>query len=69
MLYYGGLISLQRIWDCDLQAYVRSIERLRGLNVDRLFPGHLGFSLKRGQRHIDAALERLDRMLIPTNLL
>ncbi len=69
MLFFGGIIALQRIWDCDVQAHIRSLERLRGLGVDMFFPGHLGFSLKDGQRHIDAALARLDRMLIPMNLL
>ena len=69
MLAYGGAIALQNIWDCDVQAHMRSLERLRGLDVDMFFPGHLAFSLKRGQRHIDAALARLDRLLVPTNLL
>ena len=69
MLFFGGVIALQRIWDCDVQAHIQSLERLRGLEVDMFFPGHLAFSLKHGQRHIDAALARLDRMLIPGNLL
>jgi glyoxylase-like metal-dependent hydrolase (beta-lactamase superfamily II) len=68
MLFFGGVIGLQRIWDCDVPAHVRSLERVRGLGVDMFFPGHLGFSLKDGQRHIDAALARLDRMLMPINL-
>jgi glyoxylase-like metal-dependent hydrolase (beta-lactamase superfamily II) len=69
MLFFGGTIAIQRIWDCDLQAYVRSIERLRGLAADAFFPGHLSISLKHGQRHIDSALARLDQLLIPQNLM
>jgi glyoxylase-like metal-dependent hydrolase (beta-lactamase superfamily II) len=69
MLFFGGTIAIQRIWDCDLQAYVRSIERLRGLAADAFFPGHLSISLKHGQRHIDSALARLDQLLIPQNLI
>jgi hypothetical protein len=67
--FFGGFIALQNIWDCDLQAHIRSLERLRGLGVDMFFPGHLGLSLKDGQRHIDAALARLDRLSISMTLL
>ena len=69
MLFFGGTIALQHIWDCDVQAHVRSIERLRGLGVDAFFPGHLSISLKHGQRHINAALARLDQLLLPENLM
>ncbi len=68
MLFFGGVIALQRIWDCDLQAHIASLERLRHLAVDMFFPGHGAFSLKHGQRHIDAALARLDHLLVPMNL-
>jgi len=68
LLFFGGVIAIQRIWDCDLQAYVRSIERLRDLSVDAFFPGHLALSLKNGQRHISAALARLDQLLIPSSI-
>ncbi|MDP2953251.1 MAG: MBL fold metallo-hydrolase, partial [Chloroflexota bacterium] len=50
VVFYGGLVALQNIPDCDLQAYIRSIQRLAGLSVDVFLPGHLGFSLKNGQR-------------------
>jgi glyoxylase-like metal-dependent hydrolase (beta-lactamase superfamily II) len=65
LIFFGGHILLQNTLDCDLQVYIRSLRRLRGLGVDVLLPGHLSFALGRGQRHIDAALEILDRGGIP----
>ncbi|MHB8621218.1 MAG: MBL fold metallo-hydrolase [Chloroflexota bacterium] len=65
LLVQGGIISLQNTWDVDLRAYLRSIEGLRGLRADSFLPGHSTFMLHQGQRIIDAALERIDRGLIP----
>lgn len=67
-IFYGGRIVLQNIPDCDLQAYLRTIERLSKLDVDLFLPGHLGFSLRRGQRHLDAAKEALKRLTVPPGL-
>ena len=39
--------------------------KLRALEVDALLPGHLAFSLARGQRHIERANEVLDTLLVP----
>ena len=68
-IFHGGRILLQNTHDCDLQAYIRSLRSLGGLDVDVLLPGHLGFALGRGQQHIDAALEMLDRGGIPPQAL
>ena len=69
LIFCGGHILLQNTPDCDLQAHIRSLRRLRDLGVDILLPGHLSFALRRGQRHIDAALEILDRGGIPPQAL
>jgi len=66
-IFFGGHIVLQNIPDCDLQAYLRTIERLSKLSVDVFLPGHLCFSLRDGQRHIDAAMEILKTLGVPTN--
>jgi len=65
VVFHGGKILLQAIHDCRLDALIRSLRRLRDLEVDALFPGHLAFSLAGGQRHIERANEVLDRLLIP----
>jgi glyoxylase-like metal-dependent hydrolase (beta-lactamase superfamily II) len=67
-LFFGGRILLQNIADCDLQAHLRSIQRLSKLSVDAFLPGHRGFALRDGQRHIDAAMQTLKRLGVPPNL-
>ena len=68
VIFFGGKILLQNIYDCRLDAEIRSLRRLRELSVDALLPGHLGFSLRDGQRHIERANEVLDRLLIPEQM-
>ena len=65
LVFHGGTVLLQSIHDCSLEALVSSLPRLRGLAIDALLPGHLSFSLRNGQRHIEAANAALDRLLIP----
>jgi glyoxylase-like metal-dependent hydrolase (beta-lactamase superfamily II) len=68
VVFHGGTILLQNIHDCSLEAMVGSLRKLRGLAVDALFPGHLAFSLRDGQRHIESANQTLDRLLIPDQM-
>jgi glyoxylase-like metal-dependent hydrolase (beta-lactamase superfamily II) len=65
LVFYGGQISLQNIWDCRIQDYAASLSKLRGAGIDTLLPGHLSLSLQRGQRHIDAANDLFDRIYVP----
>jgi hypothetical protein len=44
---------------------VGSLRKLRGLAIDALYPGHLAFSVERGQRHVERANEVLDTLLVP----
>jgi hydroxyacylglutathione hydrolase len=67
-IFFGGRIVLQNVPDCDLQAYIHTIKRLSSLSVDVFLPGHLCFSLRNGQRHIDAAMEVLKTLGVPPNL-
>lgn len=67
LVFFGGKILLQNTWDCDLQAQIGSLKKLREARIDVLLPGHLTFSLRDGQRHIDAALKFIDGLLIPPN--
>lgn len=68
LVFFGGKIILQNIWDCDLHAHLSSLTQFRNAEVDVLLPGHQTFSLKHGQRHIDAALKSIDGLLVPPNL-
>jgi len=67
ILFHGGRILLLNTPDCDLQAYIRTLRKLGGLAVDVFLPGHEAFSLEDGQRHIDVAVEYLDRLRIPAS--
>ena len=68
-VFYGGYILLQSIWDCRLDAVIRTLRKLRELEVDALIPSHLAYSVADGQRHIEKANDALDRMLIPNQLI
>lgn len=65
VIFYGGTVLLQNIHDCRLDDLVQSLRRLRSLAVDALFPGHLAFTLRDGQRHIERANAILDTLLLP----
>jgi glyoxylase-like metal-dependent hydrolase (beta-lactamase superfamily II) len=69
VVFFGGKILLQNIYDCDLQDYLRSIERLASVPIDGLFPGHGAFSLNDGARHVAAAKATIDRLGVPPNLI
>jgi glyoxylase-like metal-dependent hydrolase (beta-lactamase superfamily II) len=68
VIFHGGKVLLQAIHDCRLDALIGSLRRLRELEIDALFPGHLAFSLADGQRHIERANEVLDRLLVPEQM-
>lgn len=68
LVFFGGRILLQNIYDCDLQAHAASIMKVADLGVDVFLPGHVSFALKDGQRHIDAAVRHFKGGLVPPNL-
>jgi glyoxylase-like metal-dependent hydrolase (beta-lactamase superfamily II) len=68
VVFFGGRILLQAIHDCRLDEQIRSLRKLRGLEVDALLPGHLSLSLSGGQRHVERANEVLDRLLVPEQM-
>ena len=67
-LFPQGRILLQDTWDCDLQAALRSVERLSGLGAERLLAGHLGPVLADAPAHLAAATDRIARLLVPESL-
>jgi glyoxylase-like metal-dependent hydrolase (beta-lactamase superfamily II) len=68
VLFFGGKILLQSIWDCALQAHLQSIRDMSGLGVDVFLPGHGCFSMAGGQRHIEEAIGWMERCLVPPSL-
>jgi hydroxyacylglutathione hydrolase len=68
VVFFGGTILLQNTWDCRLPEHIRSLRRLRELQITALLPSHLALSLQNGQRHIERANEALDRLLVPNQM-
>ncbi|NPV08194.1 MAG: MBL fold metallo-hydrolase [Anaerolineae bacterium] len=64
-VFAGGKILLQNIPDCDLQAHLETVRRLAALDVEVFLPGHTMPALREGYRHLQAALARMDRLLVP----
>ncbi|MFQ5927771.1 MAG: MBL fold metallo-hydrolase, partial [Terriglobia bacterium] len=60
VIFFGGKILLQNLYDCRLDAHIQSLRKLRELDVTALLSGHLTLSLQGGQRHIERANEVLD---------
>ena len=61
----NGIIGLLNHPDSHLDRYRESISRLDGLQVELLFPGHMLFFLRDGQKHIDLASQALKGDFVP----
>ncbi|TAM82052.1 MAG: MBL fold metallo-hydrolase [Acidobacteria bacterium] len=68
-VFHDGRLLLTNVWNCDLQQYVRSIEKLARQKVDALLPGHLAIALQHGDRHVQKAWETLERLSLPPNII
>lgn len=68
VLFGGGKIVLQSIWDCSIQDYKATIEKLHRGGIERLFPGHSTCLLARADRHIQIAYDAFARLELPPNL-
>lgn len=67
-LFAQGKISIQAIWDCNLQAYMETCKLLDALHIDVLLPAHGPFALNEGYRHIKAATDRIADLAVPDNM-
>lgn len=65
LVFYGGQISLQNVWDCEIPRYAESMCKLEGAGIEVLLPGHLSVTLRGGQRHIDMANALFQRVYVP----
>jgi hydroxyacylglutathione hydrolase len=68
LIFYGGTVLLQNMWDACLEDLIRSLRRLRAVGANALLPGHLTVTLSDGQRHIERANQMLDVLRIPDQL-
>jgi len=68
IVFFGGTILLQDTWDCRLPEHIRSLRRLRELELTGLLPSHLTLSLRNGQRHVERANQALDKLLVPNQM-
>jgi glyoxylase-like metal-dependent hydrolase (beta-lactamase superfamily II) len=65
VVFYGGTVLLQNMWDCRVEALIDSLRKLRSVSATAMLPGHFAFTLRDGQRHIERANARLDDLRLP----
>src|SRR2546426_12176093 len=68
-LFFGGRILLSNVYDCNVQDSVCSLRKLARRAFDALFPGHGLWSVQGATIHLKAAIDALDRLLLPPNLI
>lgn len=68
-VFLRGLLALQNIPDCSLTDYKVGMGRLAGRGIECLFPGHFGFTINYGQRHIDMAIDSLSSLSYPKSII
>jgi hydroxyacylglutathione hydrolase len=66
-VFYSGSVLLLNLPGCSLDNYRRDIEKLAGLDIDVLLPGHGIFVMRYGQEHLNRAIEALRKLGVPTN--
>jgi glyoxylase-like metal-dependent hydrolase (beta-lactamase superfamily II) len=64
-VFVGGAIGLGNWPGCELRTYRENIDKVTGLNVDQLFPGHYLWKIRDGQADLDKAADNLSREWIP----
>ncbi len=64
-----GWISLLNCPGTDLEAYREGVQRLSGLGVEILLPGHRLFTLQYGQRVIDSVVRGFESLSIPKSVM
>ena len=67
MVFQGGKILLLSTPDCSIQDLAATMRRLGEIDFEALYPGHAGISLRRGRRHVDAALRVFEGEEVPPN--
>jgi hydroxyacylglutathione hydrolase len=68
-VFAGGRILIQNIWDCSLQDYAATINRLDDLHLDRLYPGHGPVLLSGAHEQVVLANSKFENLDVPPNLI
>ncbi len=68
-IFNYGKISMQSIWDCDLQEYVRTCRRIAEIHPDILLPSHGAFLMSQGYDYIDKAMKSINILGVPKNII
>lgn len=68
-IFAGGKIILQNTWDSSVPDSCASVRKLSGFTFGRLVAGHGPPLLSEAHLAIETALERINRLLPPANLL
>lgn len=55
-VFYKGFVSVLTAPFSDFEHYYEGLKRLEGRGINGLFPSHLMWTLRNGQKHIDKAL-------------
>ena len=67
LVFYGGKIVNQYIWDNSIQDYGKSMIRMADVEFDALLPGHWTISMRNGSRHVKQAAETFRNVGMPPN--
>jgi glyoxylase-like metal-dependent hydrolase (beta-lactamase superfamily II) len=65
VVFYGGKLGILNIEGFSFDDYRRDIRKLADLEIDMLFPGHGVFVLRRAQKHIKRAIQKLSDFVMP----
>ncbi len=65
VVFMNGILGLLNHPDSRLSDYRESFARLRDLQVDMLFPGHMLFFVQGAERHLALAAEALEGGFVP----
>lgn len=68
VVFVGGKIILQNIWDCSIPDYAKTMNKLNKYYINRLFPGHGPFLLDDAHSHIVTSCEYFNQLSLPPNL-
>jgi hydroxyacylglutathione hydrolase len=67
-VFHDGKVLVTNLWDCNLQDYARSIEKLAQQLATALLPGHLSIAMSQGDRHVQKARDILQTLSFPPNV-
>jgi len=67
-LFYGGVLGLINFPGSTMDGYRKDIKKLAGLDIEGFYPGHMLFTTKHGQKHIDGAIEQCSKGSVPRSV-